>query len=319
MVAEMRTELDGVQGSRALYAPIALFVYNRPEHTRRVLSFLQACEGFGQSPLYVFCDGARNAAAAGKVEAVRQIVHDMVGCHATIVESESNRGLANSIISGVNRLCDEYGKAIVVEDDLMLAEGFLTYMNAALNRYEHDASVMQVSGYMFDIPEFRGLDTAMFLPFTTSWGWGVWKRAWDCFDEQAAGWERLRSDSNLCKAFNLGGAYDYCAMLHRQMAGEIDSWAIRWYWSVFNHHGHIAYPPRSYVRNTGFDGYGTHGGQFARTILKDHALASGLPAFPGDVQVDGEQYALVCRFIRQLNVRGWKKVLGMLAAALRLR
>ena len=48
-------------------------------------------------------------------------------------------------------------------------------------------------------------------------------------------------------------------MLKRQMNGEIDSWAIRWYYTVFAHDGLVLFPPRTLVQYGGFDGSGTHG------------------------------------------------------------
>ena len=73
---------------------------------------------------------------------------------------------------------------------------------------------------MFDVPEFVGRHSALFLPFTVSWGWATWQSAWNAFDPGAPGWEAFRSDRGLRQRFNLGGTYDYSTMLERQMAGR---------------------------------------------------------------------------------------------------
>jgi len=295
-------------------APVAVFVYNRPEHTRRMLLSLKQCPALQQSPLYVFCDGAKTKQASERIKHVRRIVHELVGEQAVIIESRKNNGLAASIIAGVTRLCDEYGRAIVVEDDLVVAEGFLDYMNAALDFYADCEQVMQVSAYMFDVPEFKGLKEAMFLPFTTSWGWGTWKRAWDCFDALAQDWEVLAHDRNLRWQFNLDGSYDYYAMLRRQMRAESDSWAIRWYWSVFRQKGLVLYPPHSYVRNTGFDNSGMHGGRYAGAIQEAHDLATMTPDLPETITVDQQRFKLVCDSIRKLNANKFMKLVAILGA-----
>jgi len=240
------------------YSPIALFVYKRPEHTRRTLESLMQCPEFADSPLYVFCDGAKKEEDKFQVMQARDVVRSLVGTRAEIIESPTNRGLANSIISGVTTLCDKYQRVIVVEDDLVVAPQFLEFLNAALEKYDNEPSVMQVSGHMFPVPEFANRTEALFLPFVTSWGWGTWKRAWDYFDAEADGWEVLQTDKKMQERFNLDGCFDYFQMLKQQMSGEIDSWAIRWYWSVFKNNGFVVYPPTSYVNNIGFDGSGTH-------------------------------------------------------------
>ena len=161
-------------------------------------------------------------------------------------------------MSGVTNLCNKYQRVIVVEDDLVVAPQFLRFLNAGLEKYQNETSVMQVSGHMFSVPEFAHRNKAVFLPFTTSWGWATWKRAWDYFDAEASGWEVLQTDKQMQKSFNLDGYFDYFNMLKQQMSGKIDSWAIRWYWSVFKNNGCVVYPPTSYVNNIGFDGSGTH-------------------------------------------------------------
>jgi len=278
----------------ATYAPIALFVYNRPEHTQQTLLALRQCHGFAESPLYIFCDGANGAGDAG-VEAARQVVRELAG-DAEIVEAEANLGLAASIIAGVTRLCEAYGRVIVLEDDLVVAGGFLTYMNDALDKYADCESVMQISGHMYEVSELADSQQALFLPVTTSWGWATWKRAWDHFDAEAGGAEML-DDPVVAGRFNLDGAFDYRTMLRRQLAGKSDSWAIRWYWSVFREGGLVLFPPQSLVDNRGFDGSGTHGWRAASRAHRDLKLFSASMSLPERIGVDREQMQAVRRAI----------------------
>ena len=210
---------------------------------------------------------------------------------------------------------------IVIEDDLELASGFLTYMNAALDRYAGESSVYQVSGYQFDVPVFAQRDSAMFLPFIVSWGWATWKRAWDQFDPLASGWEALRTDKNLCRRFNLDGSYDYATMLVRAMSGSGDGtpWDIRWYWTAFKANGLVLFPPASLVRNAGFDGSGTHGRGFLRRFSR---VKTALPPLeinlPKSVFLDAGLFACVKKALWRQNggligstvdrLRWWKTV-----------
>ncbi len=241
------------------YAPIAIFVYKRPDHTRRTIESLVQCSGFAESQLYVFCDGAKKPGDQAAIDETRAVVRSMVGERAEMIEAAQNQGLANSIIAGVSRLLNDYERVIVLEDDLIVSPGFLQYMNAALEAYQDEPSVMQVSGYMFPVPEFANRNEAMFWPFIGSWGWATWKNAWQYFDPQATGWEVLKTDEEMRSRFDLDSSFNYFNMIKKQMAGEIDSWAIRWYWSVFKNQGCAVFPPTTYVKNIGFDGSGSHG------------------------------------------------------------
>lgn len=240
-------------------APIALFVYNRPEHTRRTVEALLKNEEAAESDLFIFSDAPKKLEAAESVREVREYIQTITGFKSiTIVERDRNWGLANSIIDGVTTVVNRYGRIIVLEDDLVVSSKFLGFMNNALDRYRSYGQVMQVSGYMFPVSE-PILEDAVFLPLTTSWGWATWDRAWRYFDPSITTWSHVRNDARSLKAFDLDGACPYSGMMEAQLRGEIDSWAIRWYASVFVQKGLVLFPRETLVHNAGFEGSGTHG------------------------------------------------------------
>lgn len=296
-------------------APIAIFAYRRPDHLRRTLGSLARCHGFAESPLYLFGDGAKGEADAADVVATRDVARAVLGDRAEYRLSPQNRGLSRSIVGGVEAVLERHSRVIVIEDDMELGAGFLDYMNAALDRYAGESRVWQVSGYMFDVPEFAGRDRALFLPLTTSWGWATWARAWRNFDAAATGWQALARDRELRRRFNFDGAFDYASMLEEQMRGVGDSWAIRWYWSLFRGDALALFPPASLVRNTGMDGSGTHG----RGVMRRFGNSAPGTEFsravrwPDAIATDDVDYAAVRHALWRQN----GGVAGMLADRLR--
>lgn len=292
-------------------APVVVFAYRRPDHLRSTLTSLMRCEGFQHSPLIVYCDGPRDPSDTDSVTATREVAQSMLGDRAEYRFSEINLGLARSVIAGVSDAVARFGRVIVVEDDLNLNPGFLRFMNQGLDRYATDEKVFQVSGYVFDVPELKRSESALFLPFIGSWGWATWKRAWDQFDPLASGWEALCTDPKLRHRFNLDGTYAYATMLVRQMEGQLDSWGVRWYWSVFRARGLVLFPPVSLVNNTGLDGSGTHGRgrlrKFSNGGLGQSALA---PEFelPERAALDPELYAGLKDALRKQNGGGLGRV-----------
>lgn len=237
-------------------SPIALFVYSRPRHTRQTVEALLLNSQAKDSDLYIFSDAPKSDAAKVAVEEVRSYIKQVTGFKkVVIVERDSNWGLANSVIDGVTRLCDEFGKVVVLEDDLVVSPHFLEFMNSGLDRYEHDEKVMQIAGYMFPV-DLKTHDDALFLPFISSWGWATWRRAWQYFDSEARGYQQLKDSSVMRNQFDLDGNYKYFTMLKSQQNGKTNSWAIRWYLSVFLNKGLALYPKQTMVQNVGFDGTG---------------------------------------------------------------
>lgn len=276
------------------FAPVGIFGYRRPRHLERTLEALIECPQFASSPKFVFCDGAKTAAENEAVEQTRSRARKMLGDSAEYRFHSDHQGLANSIIDGVGELCSRFGSAIVVEDDLVVAPNFLEYMNQGLDKYAECSNVMQIAGYMYEVPELRDSAAAVVLPFTSSWGWATWKRAWDQFDPLAQGWERLREDRLLRRKFDIDGVCAYYLMLRHQMAGRCDSWAIRWYWTVFRSGGSVVFPPRSLVQNIGTDGSGTHGASRIRRFNKPLKHVPGTILLPDVIRID----ASVCRAVR---------------------
>lgn len=237
-------------------APIALFVYNRLEHTKRTVIALQNNPEAKHSKLFIFSDGAKSEKDIKAVEQVRQYIHQIDGfSEVSIREQKINSGLANSIIEGVTQLCEEFERVIVLEDDLLVSPAFLNFMNTSLDLYENDEKIMQVAGYMFPIDLRLDYDSLL-LPYTSSWGWATWKSAWDKFDKDGVGFEKLKNSKKLRSAFDLGASYSYYKMLSDQQKGKVESWAIRWYLSVFLNQGLVLYPKKTLVNNIGFDGTG---------------------------------------------------------------
>ncbi len=126
-------------------APIVLFTYNRLQHTKQTVEALQRNELAKESYLFVFSDGAKKDFDAQKVEEVRKYLKTINGFkNVTVIEREKNWGLANNIIDGVTQIVNEYGKIIVLEDDLVTSPGFLKYMNEALDMYADEERVASI-------------------------------------------------------------------------------------------------------------------------------------------------------------------------------
>jgi glycosyl transferase family 2 len=241
-------------------APIALFAYNRPAHTRRTLEALRANEGAAASDLYVFCDGPKHEAARAAVAEVRALARSIAGFRRVeVIEQPANLGLASSIIRGVTQVCGQHGRVIVVEDDLVTAPYFLRYMNEALALYRDDAAVGSIHGYWYAVD--RPMPDTFFLRGASCWGWATWARAWQQFESDGSKLLRELRTRNLTERFDLEGAIAYTKMLADQIAGRNDSWAIRWHASMFLAGRLQLSPGRSLVQNIGFDSTGTHGVQ----------------------------------------------------------
>lgn len=239
-------------------APIILFTYNRPWHAQQVLNALKKNELSKQSELFIFSDGGKDSEDELLVEETRNILDNTAGFkEVTVIKRPVNFGLAANIINGVSSIIEEYGKVIVLEDDLITAPSFLTFMNKALTMYEDEEEVAHIHSFCY-----AGLDMpdTFLIKWVGSTGWATWRNSWKLFNPNG---EKLLAEikkKKLSKTFDFNGKYPYTRMLRRQIEGKNNSWAIRWNASLFLNNKLSLNTGKSLIHNIGFDGSGENSG-----------------------------------------------------------
>lgn len=284
-------------------APIILFVYNRPDHTRQTLEALSNAVLADKSELIVFADGPKancTPETLAKIQETRDLLKEKQWCgKVTINESSENKGLAANIISGVTEVVNKYGKVIVLEDDIVIGKHFLEFMNDALNRYNDSKEVMHIAGFRPEI-KTKNPNGCFFYPNMDCWGWATWADRWQYFEKNT---DKLINTLNedMIYRFNMNGAEpgNWQQVLDNK-AGKINTWAIYWLASIFLKNGLCLAPCKSLCKNVGFDGTGVHcGTNEAETIHGsiDHQIS----VWPDKLQIDSVEYVRQMKFFRKKN------------------
>ena len=249
-------------------APILLFVYNRPEHTRRCIESLTRNALAANSTLYIYADGPKDTTQQTAVDEVRSYLRTIRGFKTVnLIERKENWGLARNIIDGVTTQVNRYGKVIVLEDDLVVAPYFLQFMNDALETYKDEPKVGHIQAC--DFTQDPSLPETFLIKWTGSWGWATWERAWKHFNPNGKALLEELEQRKLTYTFDFNGKYGFTRMLRRQIEGKNNSWAIRWNASLFLKDILSLNVGRSLVQNEGFDGSGTNcggGGLYASNL-----------------------------------------------------
>ncbi|MDO7138862.1 glycosyltransferase [Algibacter lectus] len=241
-----------------MLVPICLFTYNRLDETILTINALKSNYLAEASDLYIFSDGGKNESASKKIEIVRKYLKTITGFKSvTIFESETNKGLAKSIITGVTSVLEKHEKVIVLEDDLITSPNFLNFMNQSLTFYKNDENIFSISGYTFDLKSLPINNDFYFGYRASSWGWGIWKNRWETIDWNISDYQEFSNNKTLRKRFNRGGS-DMSGMLKNQMENKIDSWAIRFCYHQFKHDLKTVFPNKSKIQSIGFSKEATH-------------------------------------------------------------
>ena len=257
------------------YAPLALFVYNRLELTRQVVTQLLTNTLAYETDLYVFSDGGRDEESWKEVKAVREYLHTLEKESAerhlfksvTIVERSENWYLERNIIEGINQVLRDHETIIVLEDDIFVSEFFLDYMNTAFNLYRKDEKVMHVSAFsnldlinehpllVYDNPYSDLMNETYFTPHMAGWGWGTWRDRWEShfvhFQSEKEAMVGLTPE--MCDKMQYGGNFPCLKSLKHDPI----PWDICWEIAIYKAGGLCLTPGHTLVRNLGLK-EGTH-------------------------------------------------------------
>ncbi|WP_428687916.1 glycosyltransferase family 2 protein [Roseibium sp.] len=278
-------------------APVALFAFNRPEHTRQTLEALAANDLAPETRLTVFLDGSRDEEdEKNRLRILSLLREETRFGSVNVVEREENFGLTRNIIGGVTQMLSLRDRVIVVEDDIITSPTFLRYMNNALSRYESEYKVWHISGYTEPLNSNRSTD-AYFSRVMNCWGWGTWKDKWQSFEKNP---EKLVSEftPEMIEDFNLNVNERFWSQVLANVDGRLNTWAIFWYATIFKQGGLCLNPYVSFVRNIGFDGTGVHCGndeiRSRETVLNTESHI----AFPDDVEESRDGLHLLQEYFR---------------------
>lgn len=238
-------------------APVAVIVYDRADHLRQSLTALAAAEDAEETTLYVFSDKEKDDSKAAAVAAVRKVISEARGFREVIpVLRESNYGFPGNVLEAWKFLWGKYERVIAMEDDVVVAPGFLRYMNDALEKYESDPRIHAVCGWSWaSCPEDDA--SHYFLRSFSAWGQGRWRnKQFDqslypkTADEFRHSWRLLRKANNIMPH---ALQFIHRIAVERRPIGDI-SVALE----CMKRDQFCVFPQHSLVKNIGHDGSGLH-------------------------------------------------------------
>lgn len=294
------------------YAPIILFAFNRPDAIRRTVESLKRNTEALESDLFVFVDGPRESCPSDvdNVHRVKEYVNTITGfSNVERKFSETNRGLASSVITGVSDVINRYGRAIVLEDDLILSDNCLSFLNQGLDIYEEKHEVFSVCAYTnkVSIPQNYNED-AYFCVRSSSWGWATWADRWNSVDWELNDWAKYAGMKN---AFNKWGGSDCYGMLQGWRNGLNKSWAIRFCFAQFLQQKLSLFPVISKISNEGFDGEGTNCKKYNRFKCVFDKTVNKSFRFPVEVVLNRQLYKSALSY-HSIPKRMWSKIMYIL-------
>ncbi len=245
------------------FAPVALFVYNRLDNTRRTLESLAANTLAAKTDVIVFSDGGKDDKSWREVRAMRRYLSESKFPFKSfsIVERPENYYIERNITEGISEIFENYNRIIVIEDDIVSSPFLLEYFNEALEMYEDEEKVMHVAGFSrIDILDSSNKSETFFSPQMEGYGWATWRKKWkDNFIHYESRQQALIGLNNKDQdAIQYGGVFPCLKFLDMNPI----PWDICWTIAIYKAHGLCLTPAYTLVKNIGLRN-GTHFKNFA--------------------------------------------------------
>ena len=239
--------------------PVVLIIFNRPAQTEKVFDVIRQAK---PPKLLVIADGSRaeRPGEAEKCAAARAVI-DRVDWDCEVFKnySDVNLGCDPRISSGLNWVFETVEEAIILEDDCVPHPTFFRYCEELLERYRHDARVMNISGQNVLFGRHRTEYSYYFSRYTLCWGWASWRRAWQYFDVDVKLWPEIR-DQNLIKNVLVD---PYAVKVWERTVqllydGYLTGWDFKWMFACWLQNGFCIIPNGNLVTNIGHGSEATH-------------------------------------------------------------
>jgi hypothetical protein len=273
-------------------APIALFAYNRPDHTSIAINALIESALSQDSEIFVFIDGPKSEIDLTKTTAVRRLITEKKKHFKRFecIVRATNLGLYRNITEGISSVLEKRETVIVIEDDIVVSRNFLRYMNNALWAYQTNPRVWHINGYTESISELIGRSEGSYLTrLMWCWGWGTWREKWASYRKDPALLIDKFSKVDVHR-FNMDGSLNLWTQVIDNKIGKTNSWAIFWYATIFMENGLCLSPRISHVKNIGFDGSGTNSD--ASVIDPNLELLTNFDSLDIPTQIEEDQAVL---------------------------
>lgn len=288
-------------------APILLFVFNRPEHTQKTIQSLKKNELAPNSRLFIYSDAAKDKHHEINVEKVRSYIKNIDGFKdITIIENDYNLGLATSVITGVTNIVKEFGKIIVLEDDLVTSPYFLNFMNASLDYYRDENKVWHISGWNYPFYK-NNCEDVFFWRLMNCWGWATWSDRWEFFEKNSNKIIKDFSTADI-RRFNIDDTENFWNQVLENDKGKINTWAIFWYAVIFKQNGLCLNPYKSFVLNIGNDGSGTHSA-YTNDYNSELCMSKNINIHANIIE-SGQAIDELKEFFKKNKKNLWKKIVG---------
>lgn len=241
-------------GLKVVNTPVAIFVYNRPEHTSKLIDVLMQ---FQFKHLIFIADGPKNKTDNENCLRVRRLVERDWGCQVDFFTSEINLGCKERVVTGLDIVFEAHESAIILEDDCLPAQSFFEFCELMLSVYKNDRRILMACGTVLVEPAENPYNH-FYSQLPHIWGWATWRDRWQKYSKNITMYDQFYALNKLSGFYPEPFAWSLCDKLQKISSGELDTWDAQMTYLAVSQNLLSVFPNRNLIKNIGFDRAATH-------------------------------------------------------------
>ncbi len=236
-------------------APIIYICYNRLNHIKKSINSIKKNKLSKKTKIIIFSDGPKNHREIKKIIQIRRYLKKITGFKSKkMFFRKKNFGTKKNVVMAINQVFKKSDRAIIIEDDLIVSQSFLHYMNFCLKNFRHNKQIWHINGWSYPFMKYSDNDIN-YMTSMNCWGWGTWRDRWSKLNMNENKFISSFSKKDIHR-LNIYSSTEHWSQIIRNKNKTLSSWAIYWHASIFSQNGICVYPRFSLVKNIGFDGSG---------------------------------------------------------------
>jgi len=270
--------------------PILFLVYNRPQHTKKVLEVLEVLQ---PRKLYVAADGPKNTNQDIELcNETRSVIKSVNWkCEISYKYCETNKSCKIAVSEAISWFFEHEEMGIILEDDCLPDLSFFTFCKELLLKYKDNENIMHINGsnhLQGRNFNFKN-ESYYFSKLPHPWGWATWRRAWRKYDIGMNNFESFMIKNIISSFIRLPiHQQKWIDILKRTKNNQIDTWDYQWFYSIWSQRGLVITPVKNLVTNIGFGNLATNTTYTFTKMGNRKRYSINSIVHPGEIMVNHE-------------------------------
>ena len=224
--------------------PVLILAHDRPALLLKCLNQLKST---GYTNIYASVDGPKTSIKTEHEKAVSILSEVVPSDKLNLIPT--NLGCEKGVLNGIDWFFNQVDNGIIIEEDVLISENGLQFLDEMLAKYENDSSIFMAGAHL-PTGKWHVSQSHFFSRVGHIWGWATWKDRWQKHDPNSM--RSLVESELIAKSFGQTRLAEHFKLnLEACLSGQVDTWDFQWNMTMLANKGVCVLPSINQIENIG--------------------------------------------------------------------